>query len=240
MRMALSLPLFLVIALASIPALQAQNTQPRLKTALRAIVPMEIENLGLYKPEATARIVVDDNGRVEDIVVLEASHRALVRRTKKLLEEADFEPALQDGVPVPSRISIVVRYVYASEMGLSTRSTTDHIEATMNKMKPASSWKFETSKPSELDKPLKVVQSGQTFVPVDEDGQRVFGDAVISFYVDEDGKVRLPQVDTTTNPLVVDSAVRTLKAMRFSKPVANGKPTVVQVKMPFSYQQDNP
>ncbi len=237
MRMLLFLPLLMVLVSATL--VQAQYTQPQLKTDLRAIVPTSIENLALYKPEATARIVVGADGRVEDIVVLEASHEALVNRTKELLLDAKFAPALQDGQPVAARISIVVKYVYASEMGLATRSSTDHIEATMNKMKPATSWKFEVSKPNELDKPLKIVESGEAFAPVDESGKRVFGDAVISFYVDEDGQVCLPQVDSTTNPLVVDAAVRTLKGMRFTKPIAKGKATVVQVKMPFSYQPES-
>lgn len=214
----------------------AQTTQPELKSPLRAVLPLSLQNLSLDHPIVEARIQIDENGRVTDLVVVEAAHWGLIERTRKLLEEARFEPARdENGRPVTVRIPMRILFAHPAEVGLGTRSAMDAVEAVVNNSGRSARYKMEVATADKLDEPLKVVKQGERFVPETKDGKPIAGNAMVTFFVDDEGKVRLPTVTSSTDPIVAEAALLTLQAMQFAPPTIDKNPTVVRVAMPFNY-----
>ncbi len=213
----------------------AQTTKPELKTPIRALLPLSLQNLSLVHPTVEARIQIDEEGKVTDVVVVEAAHWGLIERTRNLLLEARFEPARENGKPVAVRIPMKILFAHPAEVGLGNRSAMDAVEATVNNTGRSARYKMEVSTADKLDQPLKVIRQGERFVPETEDGKPIAGEAMVIFYVDDEGKVRLPTVKSSTDPLVSQAALMTLQGMQFAPPTVNQNPTVVRVAMPFNY-----
>jgi hypothetical protein len=50
---------------------------------------------------------------------------------------------------------------------------------------------------------------------------------IVSFYVDETGKVRLPNVDSNSPALLIASVIKTVSGWKFAPPTIKGKPVLV-------------
>ena len=55
-------------------------------------------------------VSVDDEGKVEEVEVVRSIHPILDAEAVRAVSASSFEPALQDGKPVASRVSMTMRY----------------------------------------------------------------------------------------------------------------------------------
>jgi len=54
--------------------------------------------------------------------------------------------------------------------------------------------------------------------------------AIVSFYVDEQGHVRLPEVEYAASPALIPHAIAALRHWEFKPPTIHGQPVLVFVK----------
>jgi TonB family protein len=64
------------------------------------------------------------------------------------------------------------------------------------------------------------------------------GEATIEILINEEGKVFLPRVVETTDPAFGYAAVQAVVDWRFEPPTAAGKPAIVRVQVPFSFESE--
>jgi TonB family protein len=96
------------------------------------------------------------------------------------------------------------------------------------------SLRYIASKPSELDQPLEVT-GGKIFVMADSDGKPAEGVCVVEFYVNHRGEVRLPRIVESDNDQVSQSALLTLRELRYTPVTTKGRPTYVKVRQPMQF-----
>ena len=62
--------------------------------------------------------------------------------------------------------------------------------------------------------------------------------ALVSFYVDEKGQVRLPNVESSLPPSFVVAAVAAVQQWAFKPPVAKGKPVLVYTMRALTFREE--
>ena len=210
----------------------AAPLKPKLITPIQAIMPMSLHNTNIQNPKVVARIQVSGNGMVEDLVILEASHINLIDRAESLIRKALFDPGdvrLNEAI----RFELILPFLYPSDLGMPNKTTVDDIEIMIDEVKDEDlSVRFH--KPGELDETPRLLERGEIYVPQDEDGEPVPGEAKVEFYVNHKGEVRLPRVLSSTDDEMAIAALATVKDMKFLPPTVNGNPAVTQVRMPYS------
>jgi TonB family protein len=66
-------------------------------------------------------------------------------------------------------------------------------------------------------------------------GKAETGEALIEFFIDEDGTVLLPRVVSASAPEFGYAAVQAVSQWQFEAPKRGGKSTVVRAQVPFNF-----
>jgi TonB family protein len=209
---------------------------PKLITPIRAIVPISVRNSNLPNQQVVAKVQVTGSGVVEDLVIIEATHIDLARRAEVLIRKALFDPG-EVRVNESVRFELILPFMYPSDIGMHSKSTADDIELMIDSVRDsARRLSFHSS--DELDEPLKVLDQGVVYVPENKDGERIEGTAIVEFYVNHEGIVRLPRLVSSTDDEVALAAISSIQDMRFTPPMFKGDPAVTLVRMPFNSKKD--
>jgi len=199
---------------------------------------MNIRHLNMESPKVDFKIRISTSGEIADFVPISATHVDLVKRATKTLEKVVFEPATLNGEPIPSNSEISIYFydpVTKTGAYINEESGMDHIEDMLFNM-TRSDFEYTVSMPNELDKPLQVIERGQTAAPYDENGDVIKGTAIVEFYVDNNGVPRLLSIKKSDNIEISKAAIYTVQQLRFDEPKRNRKPTTVKAQIPITYK----
>jgi hypothetical protein len=229
---------FLVLTGSSLRLLaeKADYQPPVVKSDLSTIMPVALRYLRMVDPAVEVLAQVDAEGKVVDLVSLNASHYGLLERAERSVRKGKYKPATLDGKPVSSSIRILVPF-YDPDRGLGqvvVQSGLEHISATVDSMKEPD-YVYGVTSSSDLDSPVQIVSRGKVFVPTDEEGNRIEGECKVEFFIDRNGKVCAPRVLDSDDILISQAATMSIQQTVFTPPMVNEKPTVVKVRMPFNY-----
>jgi TonB family protein len=185
---------------------------------------------GIIEGHALVRLEVDAQGRPLDIMCLEASHEAFALAALNALPGARFQPGEINGEPTPMAPILDIRF--RSRGAVVSRTTAENIADLIGGNLPHPT-AFSLVPAGQLDNPLKVRFQPRPIVAEDDEGERILGEATVSYYVDRDGRVRLPMVRESSHDLVGLAAVETIRGMIFEPPTYKGKPVPVRVVQPY-------
>jgi TonB family protein len=205
--------------------------QPRLINSITAIMPISLHNTNLQEPKVVARIQVGENGMVEDLVVLEASHIELIDRAERLIRRARFDVGELRGNEA-LRFELILPFLYPAELGMFNKTASENVETSIHAIRNRDE-SVRFYKPGELDEPLKVLDAGEIYVPRNEAGESLEGEAKVKFYVNHRGQVRLPRIESSTSEEMALAAMATVRDMQFPPPTVEGKPAVTALRMPY-------
>lgn len=228
--------IFCLLLGAILPGLSGQEDpvapiQPKLITPIQAIVPLPLQNSAIRNPEVVARIQVSGTGRVEDLVVLKASHIGMVDRAESLIRRALFDPGdVRPGESI--RFELVLPFQYPADLGLPNKSTADDLEIMIATMeKEDLSLQFHPA--GELDQPVAIIDRGIVYKPEDDKGNSISGKATVELYINHEGEVRLPRIVSSTHDEVALAAIESFADLRFTPPLHEGRPTVTRIRLPY-------
>lgn len=209
--------------------------------ALDIILPPDLRPLQLEDPRVEFRVIVDPRGQILDSLATSATHHDLLEAAEKALAQAKFKPATLDGKPVTGKITVTVTFYdpeqrmwrqggIAVPMGVSV---SDAVERRMYDLSKQS-FVYRESNPSELDQPLRLLQSKLSMVHP-EGGTVPKGSVLVEYYVDHAGNVRLPEIIESDSEYLSMSVLMTLRDTLFASPTRDGHPTYVKVRQPFNF-----
>jgi TonB family protein len=202
-----------------------QTTEVRLNNTLDTSVPSQ--------GEVRVLLLVDDHGELKDMLLLGSTHRAFTQAAVAALQEWEFEPARSRGQPVWTRNSMRIFFdsrgrivsVTGGEM-LSSLVGGPFAQAFNNRLAPQ----------SELDMPLQASVTVRPKYPAQlsqQLGERAV--VLLDFYVDEDGRPRMPVAERSAHPVLTEAAMNALDQWRFHPPTRRGMPVVVRAKQEFVF-----
>jgi TonB family protein len=182
---------------------------------------------------ATAVFVVGPAGDVLQIKIIEATPPECGLALAAAVETFKFNPALKDGHPTQTAVSIEQKFDTSSSSGLVTDDDLSLLR--QEKKKPES-----IAGVDKLDRPLKPLSRRAPVFPLAPGGKVDHGEAQVEFLIDKDGHVRLPRIAEASDPAFGYAAVQAVSQWLFEPPKAGGKAVVVRVIVPFRFESAPP
>jgi outer membrane biosynthesis protein TonB len=212
------------------------NDRPlRIVQTTQVNFPVALAAEGVSEGEVRVVLNVDSDGKLVDYLVTGYTRRELADEWVAHVRAWSFEPALNRGEPVGTRGEVVFTFqargmvLSLTPMDTLALSTNRLISPTLTSL---------LCRPSELDepvRPLSVVepQHPGNHVSPPPSQPRV----LIDFYVDMEGRPRMPVVLRAPHELYASAAVKALMQWRFNPPSRHGQPVIVRATQLFSFAE---
>lgn len=197
--------------------------------------PPGLSNQGVLEGEVRAVLNVDADGRLIDSLVTGYTHVELASELLARLREWRYEPAMVRGAPVNVRFE--VNFGFKASGAVVSMSSLDSLMTNAYRMVGAN-LVSTVCRAVELDQPLKatyVVQPQHPGRAISPPATR--GVVVLEFFVDVEGRPRIPVVARMTHEAFGHAAVAALEQWRFTPPTKGGRPTMVKVTQEFVFSE---
>ncbi len=202
-----------------------------------AVYPSSLVSVGLKSGSASVAIAVDDTGHLTDYLVTAYTHEAFANSAVAALKKWTFEPAMFHGFPRNSKADLTFRFqmegvVVVTMTGLSYQEML-HI-----KLAPGS-YAYSACTLGELDRipvPTKIVNP---VYPTQVARSSRGGHVLVSFYIDEQGHVRMPCVSRETNEAneeLAAIAVTAIDQWQFDPPMSRGRAVLVAAQQDIHFK----
>jgi TonB family protein len=196
------------------------------------VYPHGLRAKGVTEGDVTVVFSVDAEGQLEDVMPIAYSHVEFYTVTAATMKNWTFEPALNQGRPHP-----VVQFITLTfEAG--------HDVVSMSAADASVSWlhssghlkdNYHVATLPELDAiptPINVVSPGY---PEAYLGSGREGHVTIEFYIDENGRTRMPAIIDHNGLEFGASSVDAVSQWTFEPPKRNGRHVAVMVKQKFRF-----
>lgn len=198
--------------------------------------PPSLAMAGVKTGRARAVVNIDADGKLADFIVTAFSHPEFIREVGDSLRAWTYEPARDNGNPVGSRMEL--DFVFEAKGLVVTLNSVDDLNAHTNRMFENTQRSISlTCSAAQLDRPLTTVEvvrpqhPGKLITPAVSTGA-----VVLDFYVDAEGRARMPVVISTSHEVFAIAAVDALSKWKFAPPTSAGKPVAVRVRQEFVFR----
>jgi hypothetical protein len=200
--------------------------------------PGEAVHDGVATGRATVGVFLDAAGQPKDFL--------LIRCTQKyfgaaLLEEAKrrtYTAKQVKGAAIPA--TFLFSYAFEPPPGMNAISNFEAASRRAEDIQGGASYVYRPRNESEIDGgelvPTRVAIPVLPKALIPPDGKPVR--ALVSFYVDEQGRVRLPNVESYLPPQFVTAAVAALQQWAFKPPVVKGQPVLVRTMRSLTFREE--
>lgn len=186
-----------------------------------------------------ARILISVNadGRLSDTLIVSYSRREFADASLRALREWSFEPARLRGEAVS--VSIELTFHFEVKGVVVSLTPAEAVEAAMNSVIGGVD-AYAPCTLRDLDRipiPLKTVRP---FFPDALADRGLSGNVTVSFYIDEQGAVRMPYVIGQPDLALADLAVDAVRQWKFEPPTHHGQPVLVHARQLFRFHRGDP
>ncbi|HYD83175.1 MAG TPA: TonB family protein [Opitutus sp.] len=223
-------------------ATTAWSAQPVNYTPMKVIqtftpvYPRSLADIGIKQGETHVSIQVDEQGQLTDHLVTYYTHAAFAESATQALKKWKYEPAWLDGEARSATVDLT--FIYENQ-GLTVVNLDPGVYVMRRSMElMPGTFGYRVARLRELDRiptPKKVVSPPY---PVDASGSPRAAKVTVTFFIDEEGRVRLPAVSrdaTEGNELFASAAITAVSQWEFEPPTANGRRALVQVRQDFNF-----
>lgn len=180
-------------------------------------------------------LLVDETGKLQDMLLLGSNHRVYTEAAVKGLQEWKFEPAISNGQPVSVRTTFNLSF---DTRGRVVTVMGGDVLAGLTGYSISSPFKRRLIEAGELDRPLRPVQTRAPRFPLSLVGH-LTGETrrvvTVDFYVDEEGRPRMPVVINSDDALLSAAAIEAIQNWTFEPPLHKGTPAVVRAQQDFVF-----
>lgn len=193
--------------------------------------PRNLIQAGIHNGWAKVKVAIGDDGTLLDALVIGYTHPEFEHATLEALKKWSFSPAKVNGKPVTSVIQINFNYDHSSNGPKVVHLDPLAIRLQQDQLYPGEANRLISFE--ELDRipiPIHVVPPKFT----DDEIHRLSGKRVgLNFYIDEQGRVRLPTLAYTDDEGIALKAVEAVKHWRFEAPMHHRKPVITLTNQEF-------
>lgn len=205
------------------------ETPPKAAYVNFPVYPFELLKAGV-RGKASIAYIVGPDGLVQKSDIREASHPEIGLAMQAMIDAWQFEPAKnKDGLYCYAMLTIEQEFVPRGRgfvpIGDEARQILRALERGGEGISTA----------RQLDEPLtpRVMRAPVYPSALREQGQA--GEALIEFFVDQNGDAQLPRIVSATATEFGYAAAQAVATWRFKKPLRGGKPTIVRVQVPVQF-----
>ena len=205
----------------------AMNDDPRAVLGLTRYSPPTFPVLassnGIFDGAVWVAVGWDQHGNARDVLVLRATHAAFARA----VEESVMRWARAPGYSDPRANHFIVEF-HTSGIVVSSSGS---------RLLPRNDLNFDPI-PSreELDAPPHAIEQPMPSLAVAHAGQQRRGRVVVTFFVDEEGRVRAANMIEATSPEFAAATLAAMEQWRFQPAYRNGRPTIYGDRWAFDFK----
>ncbi|WP_161554670.1 TonB family protein [Ereboglobus luteus] len=202
------------------------DVAPKPRSVIYPVYPYE-QLKNNTKGKASVAVLVDARGKVRKMEISKQSAPEFGLAALAACEYFEFEPATLQGQPTHAIITVSLEFNKGSKFITGEDRDMLRIEKkSPEKIIPA----------GKLDAMPKMIASRQAPFPLAALRENLTsGEAVVEFYIDSKGMVRLPRIVSNTHPSFGYIAVQTIANWRFEPPVQGGKPVITRARIPIGF-----
>lgn len=181
---------------------------------------------GVPKGQATVCIELDEQGHATDYLLVAYTEQYF---GEALLEEAkitQYSPLMFRGVAVPTRFDLGYKFKPEFTVPLNGFDAVQRRQLLIRGDRPE--FKYYPVTETVLDSRLERVREAVPHWPAGYTpaaGREEW--VMVTCYIDETGRVRVPRVESSPSPLLVANALQAVRFWRFKPPTVKGKPVLV-------------
>lgn len=201
--------------------------------------PGEAYTEGVNEGNAEVGVMLDAQGRPTDYLLIRYTRRyfgdALMREAHRQV----FQPRRIKGVAVAGRFNFAHRFAPTLVLQMTSFNA---IEERATEIEGGPHAIYEPRPERDIDGGgLKIIQATVAFIPDGYDAPKGKGvRAYVSFYVDEQGHTRLPNVEGAASTLLVPNAIKAVQHWEFRPPTLMGKPVLVFAVWSVAFEPFDP
>jgi len=208
---------------------------------VNATYPPNMVAAGVKSGAASFAIAVDDTGALSDCVATAYTHPAFAASAMAALRKWTFEPARIHGAPRNARADLTFHFEVdgVAVVSMDVASFNELIRFSVAPQGEA----YRMCSLSELDRVPAPTRTVSPAYPAELARSSRGGHVPVEFYIDPQGRVRIPSVTRETieaNPELAAAAVTAVALWQFAPPVLNGKPVLVLASQDFSFKPPAP
>jgi TonB family protein len=214
-------------------------TQPEFSASdpfIKVQFPGQAVHEGVATGRATVGVLLDATGKPQDFLLLRYTRAYF---GEALLEEAkrrDYSPKRLHGAPIPG--SFVFSYAFEPPPGMNAISNFEAGARRAEEIQGGAGYVYRPVRETEIDggqlapTRLAVPVLPRELAPADGQPVRV----LVSFYVDEQGRVRIPSTESTLRPEFITAAIASVQQWAFKPPTAQGRPVLVHAMRALTFR----
>lgn len=181
---------------------------------------------GVTQGMATVSVMLDANGTATDYLIVRYTQPYFGEALVQAAHRQKFTPRKVKGVAVPARFNFEYRFVPGTAVALSGFGAA---QERLDEVHGGPQFLYEPHVERDIDGGgLALTESTVAYIP---DGfQPTAGKPIrvlVTFYVDEAGRVRMPTVESAPSPLLIPNAIKAVSHWVFKPPTLKGKPVLV-------------
>lgn len=237
MKRSLSLCLLTLAALA--PVSHAQDifrkpTEPNVGIGIEQVgvlvYPPSMLADAVFSGEVRAVISVDAEGKLTDWLLTGYTQPAFAEAASAALQRWHYQPAMVNGIRRASRAHILFEF---RSQGVIVQTLPGAMVKQAFHTRADERYTFQSCNLSDLDRiptPVEVVAPAAKLEGTPRS-------VTVEFYIDEQGRVRMPAVDReAADDLLAAAAVAAVERWRFEPPLRKGRPTLVFAQQVFAFK----
>jgi hypothetical protein len=206
----------------------------------------------VYDGRAAVGVMLDAEGNATDFLIVRYSKLYFAEALLNTIRHEEFMPRRVKADPVPGRFYVIRTF------SLGERDPADENRPRAVSMNPMEQMGAMSNRVSdsqngpkliykarderEIDgHTLKIVTADTPTLPAGYEVQpKQVLKVIVSFYVDEKGNVRLPNVDSNSPALIVPSVIKAVSGWKFAPPTIKGKPVLAFTSRTLSLEATTP
>ena len=195
------------------------------------IYPFSMTLSGILSGEARVMVSVDASGQLSDTLVVGYTNVAFANAAVSALKRWTYEPAKAHGMARTSRACVY--FTFKNDMGVMTQPLPGMADYRAIHSRDEH-YVYSACQLRELDRipiPAEVVQPS-----LPKEGLKAKRSVTVEFYIDGEGKVRMPAIDRSeTDDVYAAAAVKAVEQWRFEPPLRRGRPVLVLARQEFNF-----
>jgi TonB family protein len=193
--------------------------------------PVRALSEGVLHGEALLMLEVTRTGELGDVLVVAYTRREFADAVLDAVKQWRYAPALVGGEPVGSTITLNVQFEVNGVLAYVRPPGTVESDAGWS-----GRFAYQPFSVQRLDRvPVAISQAGPIY-PREWILQGRTGTVRVDFFIDEDGRVRFPQVVSEADEFLGSAALAAVREWRFESPLHKRRPVLTRASQVFYFE----
>jgi TonB family protein len=236
LHLVLSLSLGVVFSMvhaAELPAANSGDTPLKIIDKVNPAFPYRLIENGITRGEAQVVFLVDSTGKLADWLITAYTHKEFADVALAAIKTWKFEPSQAAGKPIGTVVDMSFLYQINGVVVIDRKP--DLVLRT-EQWGAEGKYSYQPCPAQKLDRPPQAVRALKPVYPKELGEQGIVGKVLVEFYIDEQGKARLPIASQSSNKTLAAIAIAAVDQWQFEPPTRQGKPVLVSASQEFNFE----